>query len=287
MKVVVPKFSGFCPGVVRAERGLFALAEKEKQKKIYVVGKLIHNAKYITYIEEKGIKTIANENELPNDCVAVIRTHGIDRRIEKNIRDKVEVVDLTCGKVKQVQQKIAEYSERGFRIVIAGKADHPEVQGLRSYADDVVVIENNDQLEKFLFTFKENKKNILVVSQTTGSRKLFEYVSALTRELFSHENIVDVYDSICSVTSIREEEALVLQKNTDITFVIGDHESANANKVFDILKDKGQPAYFIEDLNDLLSKGIDCAMYTSALVVSSSSTPSFIEQEVIAFLSEK
>src|SRR5271157_3418634 len=142
MKVYLPVHSGFCPGVKLAEKKLLDLKIKNKGRGIYVLGKLIHNNSYIEYLKSIGINTSGSDADIPAGALAMIRTHGIDRKIEDRIRKKIEVVDLTCSKVKALQKYIHKLSLEGFFTVITGKKDHPEMLGLVSYADGFYVIEN-------------------------------------------------------------------------------------------------------------------------------------------------
>lgn len=292
MKVFIPKYSGFCPGVKFAEKSLFELRKKKKEQNISVLGELIHNRQYIAHLKEHGIgmKGSVDEFRTAPKSVAVIRTHGIARDSEADLRKGLEVLDLTCGKVKQLQKAIEQHSQKGYFIVITGKKNHPEMLGLISYAKDGEVIENEKALEGFITELarKVGAKKILVVSQTTGDRALFETAGKRIRETVGAGGEVKTIDSICSINTLREEEAAELQDQSDITIVIGDRISSNANKLFDILKESGkktgQTVCFVTDLNELLKQGLDLKKFQSALVVSSSSTPDFIEKELVDHL---
>jgi 4-hydroxy-3-methylbut-2-enyl diphosphate reductase len=95
-------------------------------------------------------------------------------------------------------------------------------------------------------------------------------------------------DSICSINTLREQEAAELQKDSELTIVIGDRISSNANKLYEILKKSGekrkQETVFVSNLKELLKTGLDLEKYHSALVVSSSSTPDFVEKELVDYL---
>ncbi len=284
MKVYIPVHSGFCPGVKLAEKKLLDLKIKKSGRNIYVLGKLIHNSRYIEYLKTLQIRTVDRSEDIPPDALAVIRTHGIDRRAEDRLGGVLEVVDMTCSKVKELQRYIQKHALEGFFTVITGKKDHPEVLGLVSYAEGFYVIEDGSDLENFIAGFNKDIRKILVVSQTTGKRSLFEKVSRRITSVFSKGREIVVHDSICSITSLREQESLRLQEKSDATFVIGDHISSNANQLYQKLKNKNQNTFFIEDLIDLKALDLPIDTYRAALVVSSSSTPPFIEKEVVDYL---
>jgi 4-hydroxy-3-methylbut-2-en-1-yl diphosphate reductase len=296
MKVVVPRHSGFCPGVQQAEGRLMELAGNRPERSVFILGQLIHNAIYIDHLKRRGIRTIEDPAEAPEGSTIVIRTHGIPRELEERLRALKgrEVVDLTCYKVKQVQEIIKSHSESGWFTVLNGKKIHPEVQGLVSYASDSIVVESRDDLESLIAASESSRdffksrgyEKVFVLSQTTGDEALFaELVRRLAPLCAGAGYEFKSHNSICSITSLRENEALSLQKETDVTFVIGDKQSSNARKLFNRLDERKEHAvYFIENPAELSS--YDLSRWKSAQVVSSSSTPSFTEKAVVDFLKD-
>jgi 4-hydroxy-3-methylbut-2-enyl diphosphate reductase len=293
MEVLLPRISGFCPGVMKAEKRIFTLKEAYPGQHIYVFGNMINNLNYIRFLGENGIITVNNIRGLKKGSIVAIRTHGIDRPSEKELRDKFEVVDLTCSNVKKVQMKIKDYAERGYYVIITGKKHHPEIIGLESYAIESSIIETEQDLEGFItgdtpFQWRTAQGNfdVFIVSQTTGNRAFFEkIISEVSKRLKGVRNL-EWFDSICPVTIRKEEEACKIQKNTDISFVIGDRLSSNATNLFNALSQQKEHVYFIEDVKDIDAVGIPAGKYIKALVVSSASTPSFIEKEVCDYLKE-
>jgi 4-hydroxy-3-methylbut-2-enyl diphosphate reductase len=293
MEVICPRLSGFCPGVKNAEKRLFQMKKKYPGQHLYVVGNMINNLNYIHFLERNGIETVDNTDGLKKGSIVAIRTHGMDRHLEKKLHDSFEVIDLTCSNVKKAQIKIKDYSERGYHVVITGKKHHPEIIGLTSYADENSVIETEKDLETLLTSdisfhrlTQMGNLDIFIVSQTTGSRTLFEKtIRELSKPLKGVRNR-EWYDSICPVTVRKEEEACELQKNADISIVIGDRLSSNAHNLFQALSRHKENVYLIEDVKALDAAAIPPGKYKKALVVSAASTPSFIEREVCDYVKE-
>jgi 4-hydroxy-3-methylbut-2-en-1-yl diphosphate reductase len=285
MEVIVPEHSGFCPGVKTAERKVFEAKRDRPGRTLYVIGYLINNKNFIDYLEQHDIRTVEAATDIPPGAVVFIRTHGLDRAEEQALRGTFEVIDLTCVHVKQVQREIARHVAEGFFIVITGTKEHPEIRGLVSYAGDAhVVLED----EADLATFTEagaGTGEVFLCSQTTGSREFFDSVALRLREVLrpARRRIL-IHDPICPVTERKEREALRLQEQADVSFVIGDKLSSNAKKLFRILAAAKPAVHFIEDLKDLKGMGLPLERFRKALVVSSASTPAFIEREVVAYL---
>jgi 4-hydroxy-3-methylbut-2-enyl diphosphate reductase len=289
MHVIIPKLSGFCPGVRSAEKKLLAENGKVSPGRIYAYGNIINNSNYINYLADQDIQTVTVLEKLPCNAYVAIRTHGIDRHEEAGLHKKFKLIDLTCVNVKRVQLSIREYADKGYFTVITGKKNHPEIKGLISYAKEFKVIETDDELECFLTEYpgliktREHNK-IFIVSQTTGRKDFFEKAVDKITHAFLPETEIVTYNSICPLTNRKEEEALRLQEHADITFVVGDSLSSNANKLFNILAEKGRDVYFISDLAGLVSLKLPLKQYHRALLVSSASTPQFIEEEIRRYL---
>jgi 4-hydroxy-3-methylbut-2-enyl diphosphate reductase len=288
MRVYVPKHTGFCPGVKYAQKKI--LTERQRQKKIAVLGHLIHNTRYLSFLEEKEIITVHDRSEIPADALVAIRTHGLRREEEAALAGSFELIDLTCPKVKQLQLYIERHARQGYFVVITGKRAHPEVRGLVSYARGCLVVEREEDLESWLAARGAGEpvlagcRSVLVVSQTTGTRKSYQRTVRRLRDALAPEYGVKDFDSICRITSLREAEALKLQAKVDVTFVVGDRLSSNANKLYDVLKRNNEGTYMVQDLSELTKLDLNLRTCRAAQVVSSSSTPTFVEQEIIQYL---
>jgi len=286
MKVFRSKFSGFCPGVFQAEKKIFEALDAHVGSTIYVLGYLIHNQTYIDFLAKRSVVTVENPEDVPEGELLVVRTHGLQKDIEERLGRSHRVLDLTCPKVKKVQLEIEKHAKLGYHIIITGKRNHPEVQGLLSYAASASVIEKESDIRAFLSDLHGKRiQKILVISQTTGERELFEKTCRELEDVLGTKGVeVKVHDSICSITSLREKDALLIQKSVDITFVIGDRMSSNASKLFKILAERDERTHFVDSVEELRKLSLPLERWTTAQVVSSSSTPDFVEREIVEYL---
>lgn len=285
MTVIIPKTSGFCPGVRRAEKGVLKL--KENHQEVYLHGPLIHNQSYIEMLDSLNIRATDIET-LAEKSTLVVRTHGIPRDEENLLRKKFHLEDMTCPIVKRVQKHVEKASQEQAFVIISGKENHAEVQGVKSYADYSVVIQNKEELTAFLrqgySVIPPETQKIFILSQTTHSRSFFEYLCRRLTEFFKDKYPVEIKDTICPITEDKEKESLILQKKSDFTVVIGDPNSSNSKKLYTILKEADSKTIFVRNLDDLKSQKNDWAFVKTVLVVSSTSTPQFIEQEIVGYL---
>lgn len=287
MDVLKVKYSGFCPGIRSAVKWMDEEAVRGAQPFV-VFGELINNKEYIRHLESKGIRTVEDASEVPESHRVAIRIAGIDRCLESRLRERFETVDLTCSIVKKLQNDVAKYSDEGYFIVITGKRKHPEVLGLVSYAKESFVVETESDLDE-LYAILDSKSRepgfkLCVLSQTTAERKFFETVSRSIEDIYRGHFEIVVRDTICPVTDKREESALATQSKADISFVVGDRISSNASKLFKRLANNKPDTYFVSNLKELKDLNLDLKRFKTAMVVSSSSTPDFIESEIVAYL---
>lgn len=291
MKVLIPGLSGFCPGVKAAERRIFNELNTNPENHHSVMGMMINNRKYIEYLQENCIETIQGVDEIDRGSTLFIRTHGMDKTLQKSLSPDFNLIDLTCSNVKRVQKIIAERSEAGAIIFITGKKSHPEVIGLKSYGENTIVFENETDLSDFIETpvlngrkFKQDDfSELFITSQTTGNRTFFENTLKKIQSRWPEANL-NYFNSICPVTEKKESEALKLQKDADISFVIGDPLSSNASKLFKLLKTADKNTWFIQDIIELKELKLNLQEFCCALVVSSASTPEFVESKVVNYL---
>ncbi len=227
--------AGFCYGVKRAVETTKKIKLENASKKVWVLGELIHNSHVIKELEELGIMTV---DELPENesGICIVRSHGMAPQKIKEIADKgFEVVDLTCLDVKKVQQKAVQLAQEGSIVLILGKPEHPEVVAINAnakmYSDNVYVIPDVDTLKNIEDKIKSHKK-VGVVIQTT--QKL-EFLEEVVNYLIPLSNELKVFNTICKSTSMRQQEARELAKNSDLMIVVGSKQSANTTHLAEIL----------------------------------------------------
>ena len=277
MIVLIPKSSGFCPGVKRAEEGVLAL--RKQMPAVHLHGPLIHNQSYIEHLAAQNIVSTSADT-LPTGSTLVIRTHGIPKDEEQRLAKNFTLKDMTCPIVKRVQKKVDKASLEGAFVVISGKDSHAEVVGLKSYARWCRVIETAEELDQFLANPQIPKEatKIFVLSQTTHSHAFFRTVCDALRTHFEGVLPIEEADTVCPVTENKEKESLELQKQVDATVVIGDPHSSNSKKLFNILKEASDKTFFVRTASDIPSLPLDGVK--TVMLVSSTSTPRFIEEAV-------
>jgi len=283
--IKLARLAGFCYGVKRAVETAKKLKAENPDKNIFVLGELIHNTQVIQELENLGIKTLTDIPE-KGEGICVVRSHGESPQVIEKIKQAgFELVDLTCPDVKKVQQKAIELAQKGYYVVIVGKAEHPEVVAIRAnaelYTDKVIVATDVQQLKPFEQELKSHK-NIGVVVQTTQRittlNPIVEYLTVISKELH-------VANTICASTSMRQTEAKELAQNSDLMIVVGSKKSANTTHLADILKGITNTIH-IENEDELKSFEDVIESSQKISITAGASTPQEVIEKVINRISK-
>ena len=276
MEVKVAKTAGFCFGVKRAVDQVYEQAEKQKGKKIYTYGPIIHNEEVVKDLRNRGVEVIHSEEELAalTDGIVIIRSHGVAKHIYDLLEEKqLEYVDATCPFVKKIHNIVKQASEEGKHVVIIGNPEHPEVQGIVGWSLlPATVIQNAQEAERLSLP---EKQKICIVSQTTFNYNKFkDLVEIISKKRYD----ISVLNTICNATKERQTEAKSIAKGVDAMIVIGDKHSSNTQKLFEICEKACNNTYYIQTLDDLDMNQLRSVETVG--ITAGASTPNKIIEEV-------
>ena len=280
------KFAGFCYGVKRAVETAKKLKAENPNKNVYILGELIHNTDVINELDSLGIKTIYEIPEKGNG-ICIVRSHGEAPEVFEKLKNAgFEVVDLTCPDVKKVQQKAIELAKDNYFVVIVGKANHPEVIGIRAnanlYTNKIAVATTIEELKKYEGQIKEHNK-VGVVVQTT---QMLSTLNDIVKYLNSIAKDVSVHNTICKSTSMRQSEAKELASESDLMIVVGSKKSANTTHLAEILKNCTKTIHIENDTE--LGEYKNLIKDTNNIAITAgASTPQNVINKVIEYIEKE
>lgn len=278
-RVIIADNAGFCFGVKRAMNIAYNEIEEKRDMQVYALGPLIHNRQAVEKYEERGLITVdeIEEIEIKENIEMIIRSHGVAKKIYDEARDRgIEIVDTTCPFVKKIHDIVKKSEEDKKAIILLGDKNHPEVIGINGWCkDSAIIFKDMDDVLKYDFDYD---KSYVVVSQTTMNEenfeKIIEYLESLNLEL-------DIKNTICSATRVRQQSARELSSKVDVMVVIGGKHSSNTQKLVNICKERGNTVS-IETREDLYD--VDFSNYEVIGVTAGASTPDWIIHEAIEYL---
>lgn len=275
MKVTVAKSAGFCFGVRRAVEQVYHQV-KEGKKPVYTYGPIIHNDQVVRDLGALGVRVIHAEEELDSisEGTVIVRSHGVPRRIQEKIEARgLELVDATCPFVKKIHRIVMEESRKGAAVIIAGDESHPEVEGIRGWAEGPVwVVSRPGDMERL--PLSAGKAAVLVAQTTFNYTKFEELVEIFSKKGYDG----NVINTVCNATEERQSEARRIARTVDAMIVIGGRHSSNTQKLYEICSRECKNTYFVETLVDLDSKPFQSFRHVG--ITAGASTPNKIIEEV-------
>ncbi len=133
---------GFCYGVDRAIDYAYETRRKFPERRIFLVGEIIHNPGVNARLTEMGIQFLRGDAE-PADAfadigpedVVIIPAFGVTTgQLDHLKASGCVLVDTTCGSVLNVWKRVDRYARDGFTSVIHGKHYHEETRATASRA---------------------------------------------------------------------------------------------------------------------------------------------------------
>ncbi len=256
MYIEIDKKSGFCFGVVHAID--IAERELEEQNELYCIGDIVHNQLEVRRLEKMGMKIISHDDfhDLEEKKV-LIRAHGEHPDTYKSaFQKRIKLIDATCPVVLKLQKNIRHSAEQmekiDGQIVIFGKPNHPEVNGLLGQTlDRGVVISSLEDLDKIDFS-----RPVSLFVQTTKSIDEFHKVrDEITRRMKAvssdAEPQLKVVDSICRQMSNRVPALQEFVKRFDLVIFVSGRKSSNGTLLYKKCKEINESTYFVSDTSEL------------------------------------
>jgi 4-hydroxy-3-methylbut-2-enyl diphosphate reductase len=131
---------GFCYGVERAVEYAYQTRRKFPDRRIVLVGEIIHNPYVNARLREMGIEILDRHDGRAFDFssirpadVVILPAFGVTIEDFEELRSLgCILVDTTCGSVLNVWKRVESYARDGFTAVIHGKYYHEETRATAS-----------------------------------------------------------------------------------------------------------------------------------------------------------
>ncbi len=215
---------GFCYGVERAIDLAYAAGKVFSDRRIFLLGEIIHNPDVNAQMSALGIRhlnprpSFEDLSLLGASDVVIVPAFGAEVETVQRIRDLgCQVVDTTCGDVMSVWKRVRQNATEQVTSIIHGKAAHEETRATASRAlgpdgtgHYLIVLdlhqtgrvcdflENGGDAEEFLAEFSGatspgfdpliHLARIGVANQTTMLRNETETIQSLVREAIARRD---------------------------------------------------------------------------------------------------
>ena len=160
---------GFCYGVERAVEYAYQTRRKFPDKKVFMVGEIIHNPHVNAKLREMGIEILAaaadgsfDYSQVRPEDVVIMPAFGVTIADFETLRTNgCIMVDTTCGSVLNVWKRVDNYAKDGYTALIHGKYYHEETRATASqvmkYPDGHYIVVRNMDDVRVICDFIEQK----------------------------------------------------------------------------------------------------------------------------------
>jgi 4-hydroxy-3-methylbut-2-enyl diphosphate reductase len=250
---------------------------------VYVRKQIVHNIHVVRDLESKGAVFVEEETEVPEGAVVVLSAHGVAPEVYTNAEGRnLRVIDATCPLVTKVHLEARRFAEDDRTILLIGHEGHEEVIGTSGEAPEHIRLVG-DVAEAQTVDVPDPSR-VAYLSQTTLSvDETNQVIEALRRRFPAIEG--PPRDDICYATQNRQDAMKAMASKVDVVLVIGSDNSSNSNRLVEVSRADGTPAYLIDDEGE-----IDAAWLEGAEVVgvtSGASAPEWLVEKVVGWLRER
>jgi len=247
-KVILAAPRGYCAGVDRAVQ-MVERAIETCGAPVYVRKEIVHNRHVVQELEKRGAIFVESESEIPEGAVCVFSAHGVSPEVRRSADARhLQVIDATCPLVTKVHLEAKRFDRSGRKIVLVGHEGHEEIEGTAGEAPaSTFVIESPDQIRTLPISPDEP---VSYLTQTTLSvDDTLQTVEAL------REHFTDLTgprsDDICYATQNRQVAVKAIAPEADVVLIVGALNSSNSNRMVEVAKVAGTPAYLVPDVSQL------------------------------------
>ena len=275
MEVILCSPRGFCAGVVRA----IQVVEECLQRfgpPVYVKHQIVHNPYVVEDLESRGAVTVETVEEIPPGSRVVFSAHGSPPEDFEQARERnLEVIDAVCPLVTRVHNEAKKYHREGNRVILVGHEGHQEVKGTMGQAPMFLV----DDGSRGDVPEWDPDTPVAVLTQTTLSVGDTAAAIDAIKERFP---AAQIRNDICYATTNRQDAVSKMASLVDLALVIGAQNSSNCNRLLELAKSLGVPAYLINGPGEVRPEWVDGVKVVG--IASGASTPEILVEEVIRAL---
>jgi 4-hydroxy-3-methylbut-2-en-1-yl diphosphate reductase len=222
MQVLRAHHMGMCFGVRKAIVRARAAAGRQP---LTILGDLVHNENVLADLRARGVRTCTDAGDIQTATV-MITAHGASERRLAQVRARgLHVLDATCPLVRAAHRAVARLVADGYHPVIVGQAGHVEVRGLTEDLDAYDVVLGDEDVDGL-----RERPRFGIAAQTTQPVERVDRIVALIRRRFP-ESEVEVMNTVCLPTRLRQQSAEELARRADVVLVVGGACSNNTQEL--------------------------------------------------------
>jgi 4-hydroxy-3-methylbut-2-enyl diphosphate reductase len=273
---------GYCAGVERAVDAVERALERHGAP-VYVRKQIVHNLHVVRELESKGAVFVDELDQVPPGAAVVLSAHGSAPSVHaESVARQLAVIDATCPLVTKVHLEARRFAEDDRTILLIGHAGHEEVEGTSGQAPDRTILVQS--VEEAASVEVPDPQRLSYLTQTTLSVDETDQILGVLRARFP-EIQGPPREDICYATQNRQDAVKEVARRADVVLVIGSRNSSNSNRLAEVSRERGTPAYLVDDETE-----VDPGWLSGAEVVgltSGASAPERLVHRMLDWLAER
>jgi 4-hydroxy-3-methylbut-2-enyl diphosphate reductase len=276
-EILLAEPRGFCAGVDRAieivEHALVKFGAP-----IYVRHEIVHNTFVVNDLKAKGAIFIEDLADVPPGATLVFSAHGVSKAVQEEAQQRgFSIFDATCPLVSKVHVEVAKLAREGYEFLMIGHKGHPEVEGTMGQLDSGIHLV--EDVEDVARVQPAQTEKLAVVTQTTLSVDDAAEIMAAVIARFPSVRRPKQQD-ICYATQNRQDAVKVMSRQVDVVIVVGSPTSSNSNRLAELARKLGVPAYMVDAPSELQVAWLEGKARVG--LTAGASAPEVLVQDVIA-----
>ncbi|MER3416918.1 MAG: 4-hydroxy-3-methylbut-2-enyl diphosphate reductase [Gemmataceae bacterium] len=282
MRILLAEPRGFCAGVN------MAIASLEKALElfgppIYVFHEIVHNRHVVERFRDRGVVFVDDLEQVPSGAVVLYSAHGVAPEVRQTAQRRgLYAIDATCPLVTKVHMEAVRFAREGYHIVLIGHAGHDEVVGTMGEAPEAIhLVQDVADVERLDFP---SDARVAYLTQTTLSVDDTQQIIEALRRRFP-QIVGPNKDDICYATQNRQEAVKELAPQADVVLVFGSQNSSNSQRLAEIARACGKPAYLIDSHLEIADDWLEGV--STVLITAGASAPEDIVQQALTYLEQR
>jgi 4-hydroxy-3-methylbut-2-enyl diphosphate reductase len=282
MRILLANPHGFCAGVVMAIRTLDRALELFGPP-LYVYHEIVHNNHVVESFRRRGVVFVDAIEEVPQGGRLIYSAHGVGPQVRLQANDRnLLTVDATCPLVSKVHMEAVRFVGEGRTVILIGHAGHDEAVGTLGEApEQMLLVETLEDVDALVVP---DLRRVAYITQTTLSVDEANQIIARLKMRFPDIAGPSKQD-ICYATQNRQDAVKMFLPVADVVLVLGSRNSSNSNRLAEIAREGGRPAYLIDGAHEIDPQWLEgCG---TVLVTAGASAPEEVVEQCVAYLVDR
>ena len=250
---------------------------------IYVFHEIVHNKYVVEHFRGRGVTFVDDLADVPVGATLLFSAHGVSPEVRRVAKERsLRAIDATCPLVTKVHLEAIKYAQAGFTILLIGHEGHDEVIGTMGEAPEAILLVESPEDVAELEVADENK--VAYLTQTTLSVDDANRIITRLKERFPRI-AAPPKDDICYATQNRQEAVSLLAAEADLAIVLGSQNSSNSQRLAELARERGIPAYLVDGPLELDASWFDDV--ETVLVTAGASAPEAVVDQCLDWLRER